>query len=209
MQQGLYDDARGIFDTLYNSYPNHPAVQLKYSEFYQPEMTDQATGAQPGVGSPFEIGLAYRERGMIDEAIREFQALIGTGTGDAICYHLIGVCCGDKGRFPEAIDAFKRALHVGGLSVEDEMGIYYALGATHEAIGDYTEASYYYKRVQQRDPRFRDVAQRIQALQNIKPAPAKRAQESGASPLPVRQPNQPQAKPQAIARSRNDDDRYS
>ena len=86
------------------------------------------------------------------------------------------------------------------------MGIYYALGATHEAIGDYTEASYYYKRVQQRDPRFRDVAQRIQALQNIKPAPAKRAQESGASPLPVRrEPNQPQA----IARSRNDDDRYS
>lgn len=205
LEHGLYDDARNLIDSLYRSYPNNAAVQQRYGDFYQAE-SDDATGAQPGIGSPFELGLAYRERGMIDEAIREFQSLIGSGQSDATCYHLIGVCYSDKGRFPEAIDAFKRALHVGGLAIEDEMGIYYALGATHEALGDYSEASYYYKRVQQRDPRFRDVGQRIQALANIKPAPAKRDRESGASPLPVRRdPGQPQA----IARSRNDDDRYS
>jgi tetratricopeptide (TPR) repeat protein len=214
LQQGLYEDARIVLDNLARAYPNNALVQQRRSEFeasfQDDQMVDDATGAQAGAGSPFEIGLAYRERGMVDEAIREFQTLIGTGIGDAICYHLIGVCFGDKGRYPEAIDAFKRALHIGGLSFEDELGIYYALGATHEAIGDRNEAVYYYQRVYQRDPQFRDITQRIQQLQRTaqkkSPSPPNRNQESGASPLPIRRDQGPA---QAIARSRDDDDRYS
>jgi tetratricopeptide (TPR) repeat protein len=165
---------------------------------------EPAPDAGPEV-SPFARGLAYRENGQLAEAIREFQNLVGSGIGDATCYHLIGVCYSDQGQFREAIAAFKQALHVGGLSFEDELGIYYALGATHEATRDYEEATYYYQRVYQRDPRFRDVGARLQGLQSMQAKP-RRERESGASPLPVRRDP---VNPQAVARGRNDDDHYN
>lgn len=225
LQQGLQNDARSAIETLYRAYPTDPRVRQKRLEIVMqkrpvavttrdpmlggaPKASPSLVQAQPQQaptdGSAFARGLALRDRGMIREAIQEFQRLVGAGVGDAICYHLIGVCFGDLGQFREAISAFKQALHIGGLSFEDEMGIYYALGATHEATQDYEEATYYYQRVHQRDPRFRDVGARLQALQAAQARP-RRDRESGASPLPVRR--EP-LNPQAVARGRNDDDHY-
>lgn len=112
----------------------------------------------------FDLGIAYKEMGLLDDAVHEFQVSMRNVQKECICHTMIGLCYLEKGAYSEAIGAFKKGLYVEQKTEREELGLYYELGNAYELLNDAREALYYYQKVQKRDPDFRDVKGKIRGL---------------------------------------------
>ena len=111
--------------------------------------------------SHYDLGIAYREMGLIDEAIAEFQKAL-RGTAHRIrTYETLGQCFMDKSDFDVAQNVLTRALNEPDAEDEELVGVLYLLGLASENLERWSDASAYYQRVVAVDIDFRDVSQRI------------------------------------------------
>jgi len=111
-----------------------------------------------------DLGTAYREMGLYDEAIQEYQQALRASASHLPTYELLGQCFIDKGELEAAVRSLSRALDVPH-GVEDELiGIYYYLGRAHESLGNTDFAVEFYDRVFTLDINFADVTERLRAL---------------------------------------------
>jgi tetratricopeptide (TPR) repeat protein len=109
----------------------------------------------------YDLGVAYKEMGLLDEAISEFQkALRGTGNR-ARTYEALGQCFVERGQHQIAVTILSRAL--GDKSYTDDMlvGVLYLLGYASETLGRWPDAQRFYERVFAVDIEFRDIAKRL------------------------------------------------
>jgi len=113
----------------------------------------------------YDLGLAYKEMGLHEEAIKAFEKVIRSPGREVQCRLMIGMCFRDLGNGSEAIHQFKQALHAEP-SERERQSLYYEIGITYEAIGDYGEALYYFEMVTKRDPGFADAAARAEELRS-------------------------------------------
>ncbi len=112
------------------------------------------------VEAHYEMGIAYKEMGLVDEAISEFETALRGAEGKAKesdCLSMIGVCRAAKGDFAKALGAFERALRARLLKPEARLNLHFEIGATKEAAGDAAGAVEAYERVAKTDPGYRDV----------------------------------------------------
>jgi tetratricopeptide (TPR) repeat protein len=111
-----------------------------------------------------DLGTAYKEMGLLDEAVEKFQEALRASPIHLPSYEMLGQTFMDKGEPAAAIRVLNRALKVGS-DVEDEfLGIYYYLGVASEELGKLEEALEYYDRVFALDINFRDVTDRLRRL---------------------------------------------
>jgi tetratricopeptide (TPR) repeat protein len=111
-----------------------------------------------------DLGTAYKEMGLLDEAIEEFQAALRASREHLPTYELLGQCFLDKGQADAAVRSLERALSF-PVEVEDELlGIYYYLGRAYESTGNEQSALEFYDRVFSLDINFMDVTERLRAL---------------------------------------------
>ncbi len=111
----------------------------------------------------YDLGLAYKEMGLHDEAIKAFEKVLRSPQREVQCRLMIGMCQRDMGNPSEAIHQFKQGLHAEP-SERERQSLYYEIGVTYEAIGDFGEALYYFEMVTKRDPAFADAGARATAL---------------------------------------------
>jgi hypothetical protein len=116
------------------------------------------------VRAHYDLGTAYREMGLVDEAIAEFQQAL-RGSGHHLPTHeLLGQCFMEKGQYEVAIRSMTKAIE-SPFEVEDELlGIYYYLGRAHEELGNRAPATEFYEKIFALDINFRDVTERLRAL---------------------------------------------
>jgi tetratricopeptide (TPR) repeat protein len=114
--------------------------------------------------SHYDLGLAFKEMGLIDEAIAEFQVALRGGANPLATLELLGQCFVEKGQYPVAARVLDRALRITGASEPELIGVLYQLGRTQEAMGDPGAARDLYERVLAIDIRFRDTAKRLESL---------------------------------------------
>jgi tetratricopeptide (TPR) repeat protein len=112
----------------------------------------------------YDLGIAYKEMGLLDDAIGEFKLCMKDPSREVQCHLMIGLCCLEKGQVTEAIGHFKKGLYVEGITERESLSLYFELGQAYERLNDPREALYYYEKVVKRDARFRNVEQRIEAL---------------------------------------------
>ncbi|MCB9592830.1 MAG: tetratricopeptide repeat protein [Sandaracinaceae bacterium] len=112
----------------------------------------------------FDLGIAYKEMGLLDDAVGEFKLCLTNVSRICIAQTMIGLCHIEKGEIAEAITHFKKGLYAESKTDREELGLYFELGRAYELLHDPKEALYYYQKVQKRDPGFRDVEGRIDAL---------------------------------------------
>ncbi|HEX5724486.1 MAG TPA: tetratricopeptide repeat protein, partial [Longimicrobiaceae bacterium] len=123
--------------------------------------------------SHYDLGLAFKEMGLVDEAIAEFQVALRGGANPLATLELLGQCFVEKGQYAVASRVLDRALRLPNASDADLVGVLYQLGRSEEALGRPATAIEYYERVLSVDIRFRDTSRRIEALRAA----------SGASPF--------------------------
>jgi tetratricopeptide (TPR) repeat protein len=117
--------------------------------------------------SHFDLGIAFREMGLVDDAIAEFQIASRSKQKRVESIEALGGCFLDKREPAVARSLLMRALDDPSVAHGDDTlrGVLYLLGLACEALGAREEGLRYYQRVYAVDIRFRDVAARIQTLQ--------------------------------------------
>lgn len=114
--------------------------------------------------SHYDLGVAYREMGLIDEAVAEFQKALRGTTQRIRAYEALGQCFIDRGEYDVAITVLSRSLREPSLDDDDLIGVLYLLGYASEEAGQSRDAAAYYQRVFAIDIDFRDVGKRLKSM---------------------------------------------
>ena len=114
--------------------------------------------------SHYDLGVAYKEMGLIEEAIAEFQKALRGATQRIRAYEALGQCFIERNDFETAITVLGRALREPGMEDEDLIGVLYLLGYASEGSKKARDAAAYYQRVFAIDIDFRDVSKRLKQM---------------------------------------------
>jgi hypothetical protein len=119
----------------------------------------------------YNLGVAFREMGLLDEAIGEFQKVV-KGAGKGIfppnflqACSLLAICFMEKKMPAIGVKWYMRALETPGLEEEALMALQYDLGVAYEQAGDFRRALERFSEVYSQNIDFRDVAEKIRELQ--------------------------------------------
>jgi tetratricopeptide (TPR) repeat protein len=119
----------------------------------------------------YNLGIAFREMGLLEEAISEFQKVAkASDRGRAFrytmqCCTLLGLAFMEKGQPAIAAIWYERALKTPGIDPESTLALRYDLGVAQESAGEPVEALKSFSQVYAMNIDYRDVAERIAALQ--------------------------------------------
>jgi len=114
--------------------------------------------------SHYDLGIAFAEMGLMDEAIGSFQKAQRGPDQRLRASEAIGQCFMDKGEAAVAIAVLNKLLHEPGMSDSRLVGVLYLLGRAAESLGHAAEAAGYFHRVLAVQIGFRDAADRLAAL---------------------------------------------
>jgi hypothetical protein len=120
----------------------------------------------------YNLGIAFREMGLLDEAIGELQKTCQAVERGAPfpqvmqTYTWLAQCFLDKGLPEAAIRWYQKALSAPGIDEETRTALHYELAAAYETAGDKTSALKHFMEVYGRNIDYRDVAERIKPLKS-------------------------------------------
>ncbi|MGZ4843526.1 MAG: tetratricopeptide repeat protein [Candidatus Angelobacter sp.] len=132
--------------------------------------TSEAAEPEEDPETHYNLGIAFKEMGLLDEAIGELQKVChavdrGAPFSQPIqALTWLAQCLVDKGAPEAAVRWYQKALQLPGLDSGSRCSIYYDLGAAYQAAGDNKSALTNFMEVYGSNIDFRDVASRIKAL---------------------------------------------
>jgi tetratricopeptide (TPR) repeat protein len=114
--------------------------------------------------SHYDLGLAFKEMGLLDDAIVHLQSALRGGASPLATLEVLGQCFVLKGQLSLAARVFERATRLDGVGDSDLVGVRYGLARCQEDLGQLEEARSNFERVVAVDLSFRDAAARLSAL---------------------------------------------
>jgi tetratricopeptide (TPR) repeat protein len=121
----------------------------------------------PNVVDPhfnFNMGVACREMGFLDDAIEQFQIALKTGQSRFDAGYMLGLCYKDMGRWDEARQAFEKTLEMEGIPQDKKLNARYELGLLHKEQGRTEEALELLRQISTVNQDFRDTKDEIVKL---------------------------------------------
>jgi tetratricopeptide (TPR) repeat protein len=112
----------------------------------------------------YDLGVAFKEMGLLDEAIAEFQKALRSPAGRLRTAEALGSCFFEKGQFSVAGTVMRRAVETDPSGDEAKIALLYWMGRCEEELGKREQALTWFQRVFALDIRFADVADRVQRL---------------------------------------------
>lgn len=134
----------------------------------------EGAGAEEGAADTethYNLGVAFREMNLLDEAIGEFQKVVKGAKKDNLppnflqSCSLLALCFMEKNMPAIAVKWYLRALETPGLGEEAILSLQYDLGVAYEQAGDVRTALEKFTEVYSQNIDFRDVADKIRQLQ--------------------------------------------
>ena len=114
--------------------------------------------------SHFDLGIAYKEMGLLDDAIAEFGKAVRDPSRQLDCLTLKGQCQIDMGDIDKAEATYKEGLALPNLTEEGMVALRYELGLLYEAAGRPLESLESFQFVADRDLFYRDVTDKLKLL---------------------------------------------
>jgi tetratricopeptide (TPR) repeat protein len=112
----------------------------------------------------FNLGIAYREMGLLDEAIGELQLASKEPSLLVECCSMLGICFLEKGLPELAIKWYRRGLESPHASEEESLGLLYELGDAQLIGGDRSGAYDTFVEIYGINTNYRDVVARLEEL---------------------------------------------
>ncbi len=147
-----------------------PGLAAIFDEFRE-AVEDSEEPAGVDYETHFNMGLAYREMGMLDQSIQELQTAIEqTAPGDGTtrylqCCNLLGHCFMEKGMPRPAATWFGKGLKAPGHTEDEYQALRFELGTSYERMGDTQRAIEVFSEVYGVDVSYRGVADKLRDLQ--------------------------------------------
>jgi len=112
----------------------------------------------------YDLGVAYHEMGLTEEAIGEFQRAIKGATRFADATIMLARCFGEVGKQRLAVTRLREAVVRPDCNADQWISLAYELATLLESTGEVDEARRMYEEVYARDITYRDVAKRVASL---------------------------------------------
>jgi tetratricopeptide (TPR) repeat protein len=114
--------------------------------------------------SHYDLGMAYMEMGLHDEAIEEFQVASKGGPMELKCLEMIALCYLEKNEPAAAARELDRALQLPGHGPEETISIRYNLGLANERLGNLDRALQHFEEVYLLNVDFLKVASKVREV---------------------------------------------
>jgi|GEM_PF-3537534 len=131
---------------------------------FQEEVAGQVD--EEDFGTHYDLGIAYKEMMLVDEAIGEFQIAARSSEKRLDCCVMLGACFMEKGMPGEAVKWYEKGLDVSETGSDESKGLQYELAAALEADGAADKALEVFKALAAMDDQYRDVSTRIDRLRS-------------------------------------------
>jgi tetratricopeptide (TPR) repeat protein len=134
------------------------------------ELEGEVATAEEDPETHYNLGVAFREMGLLDEAIGEFQKVCQAADRGRVfpqimqTYTWLAQCFLDKGVPQAAIRWYEKALTLPSLDPETRTALHYELASSFESAGNKPAALNNFLEVYGSNIDYRDVAERIKAL---------------------------------------------
>jgi len=112
----------------------------------------------------YNLGIAYKEMGLVDEAIAEFQLAAKDEARLLECASMLGICFLEKGMPKLAVKWFEKGLQAPGRNDEEYQALRYDLASALEQAGELDRARELFTELYGQDSKFRDVVDRVKRL---------------------------------------------
>ncbi len=139
-------------------------------EEFRAELGEMGAGEED-LETHYSLGIAFREMGLLEEAISEFQKVAkASDHGRAFrygmqCCTLLGLAFMEKSQPAVAAHWYQRALETPDIEPESALALRYDLGVAQESAGDPEAALKSFTKVYAVNIDYRDVAERIAGLE--------------------------------------------
>jgi tetratricopeptide (TPR) repeat protein len=190
LQRGAEEDAKVIYQKLLEIDSKNP-VALKWAEPVKPkkekieeiaiqELLDQhvepdtlleefrdgldQTIETGDTASHYDLGITYKEMGLLDEAIDALQKASEGNQEKLKALEMLGLCYLEKGEMESAAFQFIQALRLEGYSAEEKIGLQYNLGLAYETMGQKKKAIEIYEEAFKVNNKFKDLDKKLSAL---------------------------------------------
>ena len=136
------------------------------------ELEEGAGTTEEDPETHYSLGVAFREMGLLDEAIGELQKVCqSVDHGHSFpqlmqTYTWLAQCFLDKGVPEAAIRWYEQALRLSDIDGDTRTALHYELASAYEAAGNKPAALNHFMDVYGSNIDYRDVAQRIKALKS-------------------------------------------
>ncbi len=158
--QNLFSEDFDDFD--FNVTGEHSGQSSAESKVFRTDVDEQI--AADDMESHYNLGIAYREMGLLDDAISEFSKAEKDPKRYVDCQTLKGLSYADKGDFPNAEIMFQQALDSPYLEDLQHMNLCYELGLLYERSGRINDALISYQDVLSQDSNYRDIRDKVNFL---------------------------------------------
>ena len=115
----------------------------------------------------YNLGIAYKEMGLLDEAIGEFQYAARDPARMVECCGILGLCFREKGMPQLALKWYQKGLDTPSLGEHEAIGLRYDVAEVHREEGEYKKAMQIYSEVYGMDSTYRDVAAKIKEMKKL------------------------------------------
>ncbi len=136
------------------------------------ELEEDSAATDEDPETHYNLGVAFREMGLLDEAIGELQKVCqAVDRGHPFphimqTYTWLSQCFLDKGIPEAAIRWYERALKLTTIDAETRTALHYELASSYETAGDKAAALHHFMEVYGSNIDYRDVAERIKTLKS-------------------------------------------
>ena len=153
---------------------SHPAIDAGLAEIFEEYRVsaEADTSANGDFETHYNLGLAYQEMDLFEEALEEFQIAIGlVGAGDGTprylqCCNLLGHCFMKKGVPRLAVKWFNKGLSAPNTSDDERQALRFDLAAAYEQAGDLNEARNIFTEIYGVNVSYRGVNERLKSLES-------------------------------------------
>jgi tetratricopeptide (TPR) repeat protein len=179
----------------------HPGLAEVFEEFRVLE--EGGTGDNGDYETHYNLGLAYKEMDLFEEALEEFQIAVGlAGPGDGTsrylhCCNLLGHCFMQKGEPRLAVTWFNKGLKAPGHSEDEYQALRFDLGLAYEQMGNLERALEIFTEIYGVNISYRGVKEKVRDLQSrmkTNGAGSKKSKRNAGDVLPT-MANPPEPRP--------------
>ena len=112
----------------------------------------------------FDLGIAYREMGLLDDAMEEFK-LVQQAPGQKVsALYQLGVCEMGRENYDKAKEFFDLALKEPELMGQEKLSVSYDLAEVLLKLNNKAKAKKLFEEVQKLDPEFREIREKMKLL---------------------------------------------
>jgi len=113
----------------------------------------------------YNLGIAYKEMGLLDDAIREFKTASKVQGDSFQGSSMLAMCYVEKGSHEQAVSEYRKLMNMLDETDDRYLPVKYDLAVSVEQSGDASGALELFTGIYNEDPSFGDVAARIDNLQ--------------------------------------------